>query len=91
MCCEDFLIVFCLFLLAIERLKEGWDFEQGVVGPLLNVLAEERCVGTHEFCTLLGGQRFFLHGGKPVFAGRDWSVWDFDTTRGFPGEDITLF
>ena len=37
------------------------------------------------------GQRYFLHEGKPVFAGREWFDWDFDATRGFPGEDTILF
>ena len=55
MCCEDFLIVFCLFLLAVERLNEGWDFNYGVVAPLLNVLAEECGVGTCDFVVVLGG------------------------------------
>ena len=90
MCCEDFLVVFCIFLLAIERLKECRNFEHGVVGPLLIVLTEERGVGTCGFCALLGGQRYLLHEGKPVFAGREWFAWDFDATRGFPGEDTTL-
>ena len=61
-----------------------------MVGPLLIVRAEERGVGTRGFCTLLGGQRYVLHGGKPVFVGREWFAWDFDATRGFPGEDTTL-
>ena len=90
MCCEDCLVVFCLFLLAVERLNEGWYFKYGVVGPLLIVLAEERGVGTRDFCALLGGQRSFLHGEEPVLVGGEWFVWDFDATRGFPGEDIYL-
>ena len=88
MCCEDFLVVFSLFLLAVERLNEGWDVNYGVVGPLINVLAEERGVGTCGFVVVLGGHRFFLHEGKPVLVGGDWCAWDFDATRGFPGEDI---
>ena len=91
MCYEDLMVVFCLFSLAIERLKEGRNSVYGVVGPLLIVLAEERGVGTYGFCALLmGGQRYFLHEGKPVFAGGEWFAWDFDATRGFPGEDTNL-
>ena len=42
--CEDFLIVFCCFLLlAVGRLKEFQDGSHGVVGPLPFVLKEE-CV-----------------------------------------------
>ena len=83
--------MFCLFSLAIERLKEGRDFVHGVVGPLQIVPTEERGVGTRGFCALLvGGQRYLLHGGKPVFAGEEWFAWDFDTTKGFPDEDINL-
>ena len=88
MCCEDFLIVFCLFLLAVERLNEGWDVHYGVVGPLMNVMVEERGVGTCGFVVVLGGHHFLLHEGKPVLVGGDWNAWDFDATRGFPGEDI---
>ena len=83
--------MFYLFSLVIERLKEGRDFVHGVTGPLQTVLTEECGVGTHGFCVLLGGQRHLLHEGKPVFAGREWFAWDFDATRGFPGEDTTLF
>lgn len=90
MCCEDFLVALCLFLLAVERLKECRDFMYGVVDPLQNVLTEERGAGTCAFCMLLGGQRFFLHEGQSVLVGREWLAWDFDATRGFPGEDIYL-
>ena len=88
MCCEDFLVVFCLSLLTVERLNEGWDFNYGVVGPLIKFLAEERGVGTCGFVAMLGGHCFFLHEGKPVLVGGEWCAWDFDATRGFPGEDI---
>ena len=91
MCCEDFLVALCLFLLAVERLKECRDFMYGVVDPLQTVLAEERGAGTCAFCMLLGGQRFFLHEGQSVLVGREWLAWDFDATRGFPVEDIYLF
>ena len=91
MCCEDLLVVFCLFLLTVERLNESWYFKHGVVDPLLTVLAEERGAGTCEFCALLGGQRYLLHEGKSsVLVGGNWFAWDFDATRGFPGEDIHL-
>ena len=90
MCCEDVLLALCLFLLAVERLKECRDFMYGVVGPLQNVLTEECGAGTCAFCMLLGGQRFFLHEGQSVLAGREWLTWDFDATRRFPVEDIYL-
>ena len=91
MCCEDLLIAFCLLLLAVERLKEWQDFEYGVVGPLLTVLAEERVAEeTYVFGMLLGGQCLLLHEGRTAHVGSKGFAWDFDATRGFPGEDIHL-
>ena len=88
MWCEDFLVVFCFSFLMVERLKECRHFRYGVVDPLLLVLTEERAVETYAFGTLLGGQRSLLHEGRPVLIRNEWFAWDFDSTRGFPGEDI---
>ena len=88
MWCEDFLVVFCLLFLTVERLKECQDFWYGVVGPLLMDLAEERGVKTYASRTLLGGHRFFMCEGRPVPMRNERFAWDFDSTRGFPGEDI---
>jgi hypothetical protein len=90
MWCEDFLVVFCFLFLTVERLKECWHFRYGVVGPLPMVLAEERGVETYSFGTLLGGQHSHLIEGRSVLIRNERFAWDFDSTRGFPGEDICL-
>ena len=91
MWCEDFLIVFFFSFLTVERLKECRHLWYGVVGPLLLVLAEERGAETCAFGMLLGGQHFRLYEGRSVLIRNELFAWDFDSTRGFPGEDITLF
>ena len=88
MCCEDFLVVFCLLLLYVERSKELWYSWHGVVGPLLTVLGEERVASGTSVFGLLGQQQLFLRRGRAVHIRSDKFAWDFDATRGFPGEDI---
>ena len=90
MCCEDLLVAFCLLLLSVERSKEFWYFLHDVVGPLLIVLDEERVDYETSVLGLLGEQQLFSRRGWAVHVRSDRHAWDFDATRGFPGEDICL-
>ena len=89
-CCEDLLVAFCLLLLSVERSKEFQNFWYGVVGPLLIVMDEERVTYENSVFGLLGEQQFFSRRGWAVHVRSGWHSWDFDATRGFPGEDILL-
>ena len=90
MCCEDLLVAFCLFLLSVEGSKELWYCWHGVVGPLLIVLDEERVHEAFVFCIVGGATVLFLRSGWAVQIRSGRHAWDFDATRGFPGEDICL-
>ena len=91
MCCEDFLTAFCLLLLSVERSKELWYCWYGVVGPLLVVLDEERVREAFVFWVAGGAAALFWRSGWTVQIWSGRHAWDFDATRGFPGEDIYLF
>ena len=91
MCCEDLLIAFCLLLLSVERSKEIRNLWYGVVGPLPTVLGEERVREAFGFWVAGAAVALFLQSGWAVQSRSGWHAWDFDATRGFPGEDINLF
>ena len=85
--CEDFLVaLFCLFA-TIERLKEIRAVQHGVVGPLLTGLEEERVKNSLVFVLLMVRQQF-LRGGRAVSAASKRKNREYDSTKGFPGEDI---
>ena len=90
MCCEDFLVAFCLSLLSVERSKEIWYCWYGVVGPLLIVLDEERVREAFVYWVAGAAASPFLRCGWTVQTRSGWHAWDFDATKGFPGEDICL-
>ena len=88
MCCEDFLVVFCFLLLTVERSKELYFILHGVVGPLRFGMDEERVAYETRVFEVLGEQHLQPHGEWGLFVGSNQFDWDFDSTRGFPGEDI---
>ena len=86
---EDLLVAFCCLFVVIERSKEIYAVQQGVVGPLLPCL-EEECVAKEPYAFSLLGQQwcFLMLGGRASSTTSIQKPWEFDTTRGFPGEDI---
>ena len=87
---EGFLVVLrCLQFFAV-RSKESLALQHGVVVPLL-YFWEEECVSKEFFVfTVAGGAvAGFPRRGRTT---RKWSrhqFRDFDSTRGYPGEDIS--
>ena len=62
-----------------------------MVRPLPIVLDEERVHEALGFWDAGGAVALFLQSGWAVQVRSGWHAWDFDATRGFPGEDIYLF
>lgn len=86
--CEDFLAAFCCLLFVIERSKEICAASHGVVGPLFCCM-EEECVAKETKAFLLLGQQWhFLLGGRAASTRSLQKPWEFDATKGYPGEDI---
>ena len=87
---EDLFVVFiCLLFCTVERPKETLANWHGVVVPLLNCL-REGCVSKVTFdCVLPGERQDSLKSGRTTCAGNSRNAWEFDATRGYPGEDIT--
>ena len=84
----DLLVAFCCLLSVIERSKEILALRKGVVGPL-SLGWNEECVAKESLIfVLLGQQRHFLQGGRAAYTGSGQNTWEYDATRGFPGEDI---
>ena len=86
--CEDFLAAFCCLLFVIERSKEICATGHGVVGPLFCCMEEECVAKETKAIMLLGEQWYFLIWGRAASTKSLRKPWEFDATRGYPGEDI---
>ena len=88
MCREDLLVVLIyLFLFAVERPKESATVLHGMGGPLWNY-CREGCVSNESFVFVLSGERRdLLRSGRATCERDDRDTWEFDATKGFPGED----
>ena len=88
MVCEDLLVVFTFLLFLIARSKETLSARYGVRGPLLCRKGEECAAKVNCVFVLMGQHRHFLRGGRATFKKSRETIREFDSTRGFPGEDI---
>ena len=88
---EGRLVVSICLLSFVVKSKEFWSLQHGMGGPLLQLLGEE--------CVAKRNSRFYCSWGSSseFFAGRTGHTrnasrqqpWDFDSTRGYPGEDVS--
>ena len=84
---EALLVVsFCL-LFAIARSNETLTIWQGVRGPLLSGRGDECAAKENCVFVPVGEHWHFSRGGRATSA-KSSRTWDFDSTRGYPGEDI---
>ena len=86
---EGLLVGFtCLFFALVERSNETLGKGHDVRGPLPYLWGEE-CVRRFSTFSALGNWQRFLRRGRTIRA-RDSQHWEFDSTRGYPGEDISF-
>ena len=81
----------CLQFFAV-RSTESLEVRYGVVVPLLHIWGEE-CV-SKEFPVFIvagGAVTGFPRGGRSTRKESKYQSWNFDSTRGYPGEDISHF
>ena len=85
MCREDFLVAsICLLCFAVERPKEVLH-DMG--GPLW-IFFGEGCVANKRFVFVLSGERWYLlRSGRTTCERNGRDVREFDSTKGYPGED----
>ena len=87
---EGLLIVLkCLQFFAV-RSTEFLEMRHGVVVPL-SCFREEECVSKEfsVFAVAGGAVAAFLWGGRTTRKESKYQARNFDSTRGYPGEDIT--
>ena len=88
MCREDFLVAsICSLFFAVERPKETLIILHDMGGPLRNFW-REGCVANESFVFVSSGERRgLLRSGRATCerSGRD--TREFDSTKGYPGED----
>ena len=82
---EDLVVFFSCCFLWVERSKEILTLCQVVVEPLAPGRNEE-CVSKEIFVVVSAGGAAPHKGGRTTPRGRQ----QFDNTRGYPGEDITI-
>jgi len=87
--CDDLLVVSaCLIFLLVERSKETLVVLYGVRVPLWHNGGEE-CVSNEVFAVFYRwGSSGFQWGGRAIRKETKQESREFDSTRGFPGEDI---
>ena len=86
---EDLLTEFCCLISAlVERSKESLAFQNGVRGPLLLCWGEE-CVTEPLILCWWGTVSNFTKVEGPHVQRPGGEHWEFNATRGFPGEDIS--
>ena len=86
--CEDLLVLFiCLFLFAVERPNETSTISHGMGGPLRDYWGEG-CVAKESFVFVLSGERQdLLRSGRATCKRNGGDNREFDSTKGYPGED----
>ena len=87
--CDDVLVAFCCLLFTIARSKKTPDIQHDVGGPLLCGWGEECAAKSYCVFELMGEHRqYFRRGGRATSVKSLQLIRDFDSTRGYPGEDI---
>ena len=88
MCREDFLVAsICLLCFAVERPKETLIVLHDMGGPLW-IFFGEGCVANENFVFVLSGERRdLLRSGRSTCEKNGRDVREFDSTKGYPGED----
>jgi hypothetical protein len=81
-------VLFCL-LSFVERLKESWSAQKGMGVPLLCSLGEKR-VSILGFYCWWGSISEFLLGRRAARIASLHQSRNYDATKGYPGEDISL-
>ena len=84
---EDFLVAFLCLLPVVERSKEFLPFLHGVVGPLQKGWKEECVSKVSSVFVPVGQYRCFFRGGRATHGGDGKDSWEFNATKGYPGED----
>lgn len=87
MCIAELLVVLGCNFLCVERSKVVKALYHAVRGPLVPG-QEEECVVVF-LCFIAGGAA--LSGERMTTQHRELQQREFDSTRGFPGEDIAVF
>ena len=82
-------VLICLFSF-VERSKEFQALQHGMGGPLLRFLDEE--CASNEFSVFIvagGAVASFPRGGRATRSASRQQHRNFDSTKGYPGEDIS--
>ena len=87
--CEDLLVALLCFFLSVERSKETSAILHGMGGPLQVCWGDECVLNENLDSERLGEQRLQLKSGRAILERKSGDSWEFDATRGFPGEDIS--
>ena len=86
--CEDFLITLFYLFDIIKRLKEIRAVQHGVVDPLQRGWKEECVSNASSVFVPLGQLRYFFRGGRTTHGGDGKGSWEFNATKGYPGENV---
>ena len=88
---EGLLVTLLCLLLFVERLKESWIAQNGMGVPLLRSLGE-KCVAKEILVFAFAGRAAtcFLPGGRATRIANRHEPRNYDATKGYPGEDISL-
>ena len=85
---EDFLVVLTCLLFAVGRSKESLRKLHGMGVPLLRSWGEERVSKESSVFYVVGAaMTIFPREGRTALAKRKQGDRDFDSTKGYPGED----
>ena len=85
--CESFLVVLTCLLFAIVRSKESPRTLHGMGVPLLRSWGEERASKEFPVFYVVGAATTVSQEGRTAYAKRRQGDRDFDSTKGYPGED----
>ena len=88
MCFEEFLVVLNCCLFSVERLKESLVLKNGMGVPLFQNRAEGWMQKEILVEYVAGQSTKETLGGRSILEKRRQN-WEFDSTKGFPGEDTT--
>ena len=86
--CEDLLVGFiCLFHFTVERPNETLTIWHDMGGPLRDYWGEG-CAANESFVFVLSGERQdLLRSGRATCERNGGDTREFDSTKGYPGED----
>ena len=83
---DGFLVVLNILFFLVVRPKESLDLLQGMGVPLQQNWGEGWVAKEISVYTFVGGATKANQGGRPTLEKRGVK-WEFDSTKGFPGED----